>query len=298
MPTSWCFVNQSHGRVPKGSVMRFEYYLTPEFMDSEFIETGVRPAKNQFIDFGDIEAGKDVRQMFIDLGATTTLRLPDQGKFLQSDDIPRVLVSMKSEQIAKKVNAKEQLDQYLREEMGKFQGFNSSFCDPIRKADRLRGEAGLPDSYIDEFRQKVTQDKEIAHTQKEEREKAAEAAKELEKQRKHNEKSQWIEEHGSDYLKRAFSREYNCHRRYVEERVALEYPGFVVDWEDTAKWKSCACPSEKALDELDKLPDDFEVGWLVRRHDHDPDDYEEGVEREVIFLDNYLGLGVDILKYL
>jgi hypothetical protein len=64
----------------------------------------------------------------------------------------------------------------------------------------------------------------------------------------------WIEEHGSEHLKRAIAAGYPSEQRYVEERRDLEYPGFEIvdsvrhggDWADS--------PSPEALVQAESFP--------------------------------------------
>lgn len=79
-------------------------------------------------------------------------------------------------------------------------------------------------------------------------------------------KTAWVQAHGSAHLKRACAGGYDCQRLYVTERAALEAPGFAVDFDDTAGWKSRACPSVEALDIADSVTaglGSVEVVWLT-----------------------------------
>lgn len=127
---------------------------------------------------------------------------------------------------------------------------------------------------------------------------AAEALAEAERaeaKRRDAERAAWVAEHGSDYLKRAVGAGYDCQRRYVEERAALEMPGFLVDFDEQADWRSRACPSEAALDRALALRDDghiVEVVWLTRPVEIDDEDaaYGEPFDpREAIVVTGYLG---------
>lgn len=63
----------------------------------------------------------------------------------------------------------------------------------------------------------------------------------------------WATAHGSDQLRRGMERGHDCGRLYVIERAAVEAAGYVVDYEDSAKWKQRSCPSTAALDEADRV---------------------------------------------
>ena len=122
-----------------------------------------------------------------------------------------------------------------------------------------------------------------------------EAAEKRERERaaREREKLTWIKKHGSDYLKRAVAAGHTCTRQYLRERAAFEYPGFVLDFNDSAEWKERSCPTEAALDERDALleahPDarKIEIVWLTSEpsDEIDPDYYPglpEGREAIVV----------------
>lgn len=110
----------------------------------------------------------------------------------------------------------------------------------------------------------------------------------------------WIEAHGSAYLKRAVAGGYNCQRQYVIERAALEAPGFTVDINNAARWKSRSCPSERALDAQDEasklaLGDPYIV-WLtafpedrISAQDGEEYEYDESSPCEAVVISAYLG---------
>lgn len=121
----------------------------------------------------------------------------------------------------------------------------------------------------------------------------AEARKEAEKAAFEAERATWSAVHGSDHLKRAVAAGYTCTRLYLEERAAVEYPGFVVDMDASADWRSRACPSLAALDLVDALQaqhgEDLrsaEIVWLIQPASADRDDevyrYDEGREAVVV----------------
>lgn len=125
------------------------------------------------------------------------------------------------------------------------------------------------------------------------------ARAEAEKARADAEKARWIDMHGSEYLRRAcIEHGYNCQRRYVLERAALESPSYVVDWHNGAEWKSRSCPSEAALDELELAESldlgsvEVEVVWLTenaqpeRSEDECPEEFEPC---EAVVIRGYLG---------
>lgn len=147
---------------------------------------------------------------------------------------------------------------------------------------------GLPG--MEELRQRcatLEAAREEKERQEKERRKAADEARRAgqEAARKAAEatKAAWVAEHGSDYLKRACAAGYDCQRRYVLERAALEHPDYRVDFNDHAEWRSRACPSEPALAEAERV--DGEVVWLTTGLDGTDDDVESC---EAVIIEDYL----------
>jgi hypothetical protein len=114
-----------------------------------------------------------------------------------------------------------------------------------------------------------------------------------EKERREAEKRQWIGDVGSAYLKRCLAGGYNCQRAYVIERAGVEFPGYVVDYNDAAAWKDRAAPSEKALVEAERVGG--VVVWLTdepsnRVAESDDDSQDYGFEPcEAVVVREYLG---------
>ena len=138
-------------------------------------------------------------------------------------------------------------------------------------------------------REKAEEDKRIEEQRK------RDADKEKERAAKEAERLAWIETHGSDYLQRAVKLGYNCQRQYVTERAALELPGYEVDFDNRAAWKSRSCPSMAALEEVERLIQqgyDAEVVWLtepIQEPEYSDDDYCCFEPCETIVVRNYLG---------
>ena len=128
--------------------------------------------------------------------------------------------------------------------------------------------------------------------------KAREDRQKTERERKETEKTTWITAHGSDHLRHAAKLGYDCQRQYITERVAHELPGFTVDFDELAKWKSRTCPSEEALELVEaliKADHDTKCVWLTNstvkpEWDDDEDDYREGFEPcEAVVIQGYIG---------
>lgn len=151
---------------------------------------------------------------------------------------------------------------------------------------------------IEYEKEKAAKDARIAVEEKERKERLAaqEAAEKAKKEAALKDRADWIARHGSDYLKRATALDYNCQRQYVTERTALEYPDYTIDFDDYAEWNDRACPSAKALAEVEKLVAasiSAKVVWLThpaRPWESDDDGYpvEEWDPREAIVIQNYL----------
>lgn len=131
------------------------------------------------------------------------------------------------------------------------------------------------------------------------REAVEEARKEAQAAAREEEKRLWIQEFGSERLKKAYSGGYECTRLYVTERAEKEFPDFILDFKKLLEWRRRANPTEKALTLLDQYPDG-KIVWVTSRHDHDHDSdehaYYDGEEAFVLTFD-YLGK-YTLLKYL
>ena len=67
------------------------------------------------------------------------------------------------------------------------------------------------------------------------------------------ERSNWIQEHGSERLKLAIKNGYFIESLYVKERAAVEYPGWFVDIDDEITWSKASNPSIKSLRSLEEI---------------------------------------------
>lgn len=67
------------------------------------------------------------------------------------------------------------------------------------------------------------------------------------------EKRAWIEQYGSEHLKRAYEAGYDCTKLYFKERASKEYPGGIINYNDDAGLEKMDSPSLAALDLQDKI---------------------------------------------
>jgi len=118
--------------------------------------------------------------------------------------------------------------------------------------------------------------------------------KEAKKEAEEREKAEWIQVHGSQHLKEAFTRGYDCQRLYILERVAQELPGYIVykfDGRDEWELYKRSCPSVEALEEVKRMEaQGFHpvVKW-AKLSESDEDD---GGEAEIVYLEDYHGYEV------
>lgn len=110
-------------------------------------------------------------------------------------------------------------------------------------------------------------------------------------------KKTWVEEYGSERLKKAFSMGYECGKLYATERAALEFPGFVVDLEGRTDWGASVCPSLEALELEEEVrrykffdPDRMETFVCKLTRPPYPLDYGEDWEpKEAVVVRRFLG---------
>lgn len=111
------------------------------------------------------------------------------------------------------------------------------------------------------------------------------------RERMQAERRSWAMAHGSDYLKTCIARNYDCQRVYVTERAAYEYPGYIVDFDNNARWKPKVCPSEVALEEEARVrgivhdPNDVKIVWITKS----PAKTEDLSQCEAVMIAKFLG---------
>ena len=115
--------------------------------------------------------------------------------------------------------------------------------------------------------------------------------KEAKKQTEEREKAEWIQAHGSQHLREAFTRGYDCQRMYILERVAKELPGYEVyqfDGRDEWELYNRSCPSPEALEEVKRLE---AQGYrpVVKWAKLAPSDEDDGGEAEIVLIEDFHG---------
>jgi flagellar biosynthesis GTPase FlhF len=86
-----------------------------------------------------------------------------------------------------------------------------------------------------------TADREARQAKAEEEAERKKAARQAKKEPYEKERAEWIEKHGSQYLKNLLEIDVDPERGYVIERAEAECHGFVVDYEDHARWDATIC---------------------------------------------------------
>lgn len=129
-----------------------------------------------------------------------------------------------------------------------------------------------------------------------ERQEREKAEADAQRQAEQAERLAWAKLHGSEQLRRGLEAGHTCSRLYWVERAAVEYAGYVLDFEKSADWKDRACPSIAALDERDAVlaahPDvKATIVWLTSEpHDKKAggDEYEDEpfVAREAVVVND------------
>jgi len=158
--------------------------------------------------------------------------------------------------------------------------------DRRKKAqEELEAKAGE-----NELRRKELKDEYEANL---ERRKSREALEKEAGIRRRKEKLDWIEQFGSGHLQRAFRLDYDCQRKYVEERSAKEFPDYILDFDDDLDYEERVCPSEVSLRIIEPLIEkgySAQVVWVTPESDsyYDYEDESSSDEYEAVLIRFYL----------
>lgn len=82
---------------------------------------------------------------------------------------------------------------------------------------------------------------------------AADAERKAKAEAEKAERLAWIAEHGSARLKKCIAHGYDCARLYEIERAAFDFPGWVLDYNDTGNYKVRSGPSLEALERMEGI---------------------------------------------
>lgn len=156
--------------------------------------------------------------------------------------------------------------------------FGTTSYDPVISDvnDRLKNDRGLSD-LVKQIEARLLQRKK----QEQEEKRAAEARRAKEKaeriRQQQEVRNQWIAEHGSTRLQRMAAEEIECERVYLDERLALERPGWQWYQQADGDYDDPRNPPEEAFAMLDQARQVEPTAKLVYwRVDHDCDDDCEG----------------------
>ena len=267
---------------PVMAMLRVKWTAADELIEREILESGDAEGKHREFAVDLTEASKEQRQKLVEFGLVKTdlagtrvgpLDISTEQKLLHPDwsglgrygmvDIP--------------LDAQPSLDEAL-----------SIYAAKLKRAVVLDADKKAQAQAEKERKAKrEAEAKERAAVGQKERERR-EAAKALAQA----EKLTWCQTHGSEHLRMAVEAGYDCARLYATGRAAAEYPGYELDFDDQAEWKSRSCPSADALAEALRI--DGEVFWLTApaRNDDEPDEYwygEEFAPHEAVVVRRFLG---------
>ena len=138
------------------------------------------------------------------------------------------------------------------------------------------------------------ENKKIELKEKEDKQKENEKAK-MEREQKQREELEimlnWIEEHGSSYLKTCVDLGYDFEETFIKEKARMEIPNFDLDFEGRYEFeKTTKPPSEELLDEVVKLIEKgYEAEVSVLTYDSEYE-YEQGLEFVTIDFHNVIAV--------
>lgn len=277
------------------SILHFQYRRSSKLLDDIFIQTGERAESYKSLAVEMTEQTPELRARVLRVLGQPAVLSNSRDGYILYEPKPRIITSSSISHKPELVLWGNQmvLDQDL------------TVDDLPALLDRIESGLGDLPALKAELATKVAEWEEVQAKrqaeQEAEKERQAriqadmEAAKRRKAEEREQEKRAWVAAHGSDYLKRAIAAGYDCQKRYVLERAAVEHPGAVVDWENVANWKSRSCPSEAALDLAEKVGGI--VVWLTNppavsraTADEYADEYADEFEPcEAVVLRDYLG---------
>jgi hypothetical protein len=208
--------------------MQFYYKISQAFIDQQFIEVGETNTKDQCLRVHPEKSSPEIRALFVELsvGGHVNFSPRQWDKFLTEEDLLPALLELKATREEIRKTAKTELVQLIEAWMKE----TSYHLFTRTKLNILADKAELTiqerSQLINPLLERVEQaEKEKAAALKESQEREI-ARYEAEKEARNAQKLEWVAMHGSEHLKKVVERGYNAHRQYIEERAALELPGF------------------------------------------------------------------------
>lgn len=156
----------------------------------------------------------------------------------------------------------------------------------IKLNERINALGPIYNELLEEERKKKAAEKEAENRRKEEaviHQEAFEA-----------EMADWIKMQGSTRLNRGIEHGYDMESAYITERASIEFPDFVRDVKDQARWETRYNPSEEALVLLEKTLGnpffregvyDARIVWLTKSYDDEVYDFKAC---EAVAISHYL----------
>lgn len=289
--------------------MKLVYHLTDEARRKIFLETGHTPSRDQEVEVDPASLRRQDRELLLklnpDLQDRNTVNFVGLPRWDISDGIKQspfgwlklsaivddpvdLLAAYRDAVIVAQCEAEAardaELDKLINEltnwpaEREVYRTIGKRFAGADRAAE---AEAALAQAQARYREWRQVRDAEATAKLK------AEVAERLEREA---ERREWALEHGSSRLRKCVEGGYDCQRLYAFERAAIEYPAYVLDFDDKARWKSRSGPSEAALDEARRVGG--EVVWLTRfpaPDGLDQDLYDEDEACEAVVIRQYLG---------
>lgn len=291
--------------------MKLVYHLTQAARQRIFVETGRDPEQVQALEIDPATLSADDRRLLIEIeptmGDSAQLTLPrwDNGSTYRdhlvldalATDVAELLAvyrDARASGTATYVEAREAaLDSLLQRyatwdlTRGRPQTLNEG---PYIGSPRLGDLRTVYYAVQDRFKER---ERAVAEAKR-----ADEVRKEAARTQHEQERAAWVAQHGSPRLRKCLDQGYDCQRLYAIERAAIEYPGYILDYNDAARWKDRSGPSEAALDEAARVSGI--VVWLTAEPSAavgDDPDYGVFESCEAVIIREYLGK-YDLVKIL
>lgn len=143
-----------------------------------------------------------------------------------------------------------------------------------------------------EKQKKEKEERKLLEAKQKEEDQRKEEDKKKKKLQWEQERNNWIDQFGSQYLKDATDLDYNIDDKYFEERATKEFPKYEINFYYNAGWNIRSNPSQKALNEVKELVKknyDAVIVWLTAPVNEEEKYYDDFEECEAIVIRSYLG---------